>query len=55
MVFVVVVHAADMERVARILALQIGAAIAIGGEGKIEPAGHEPAAYLGRCLGLCRS
>jgi hypothetical protein len=35
--------AADMERVAGILALQIGAAIAVGGKGKIEPAGHQPA------------
>ena len=43
MILVVVMHAADMEGVARILPLQIGAPLAVGGKGKIEPSGRKPA------------
>ena len=42
MILVVVMHAANMERVACILAVQKAAPVGIGGKGELEPAGHEP-------------
>src|SRR5262249_16641499 len=51
-ILVVVVHPADMERVARVLALQIAAAVPVRGESEIELPGHEPAPWRG--LGLLR-
>ena len=54
MVFVVVMHAADMERVARILATHIAAPIGIDGKTEIEPTRNEAARRAQGRLGLCR-
>jgi hypothetical protein len=43
MVFVVVVHAADMEGVAGILAVEVGSSVGVSGKGEIESARREPA------------
>jgi len=43
MIPVMVLDAADMERVAGILDVQIRALIGIGGKCELEPAGHNPA------------
>ena len=54
MVSILVERPADMERVAGILALEIGAAVTIGGKGELDPAGHEPAPSAQGGLGLSR-